>query len=122
MGAIVVANVTWGDAIVRTDSATLTGLYAPDAVLMAADGDVKGSAAIVARLLAERRSIRDSLHATATSTDRLDVTVDRAYEAGTLKYTLLRGGTPREVTVRYFNFWQLEGGRWRLTGSFRPLP
>lgn len=122
MGAILAANVQWGDAFVRTDSATLEALYAPDAVLMMPDGDVKGGQAIIARLLAGRRAIRDSLHATATTTDRLDVTDDRAYEAGTLTYTLLRGGRPREVTVRYFNFWQLAAGRWQLTGSFRPLP
>jgi ketosteroid isomerase-like protein len=123
MGSIVAANVAWGDAIVRADSATLAGLYAPDAVLMLPDRDLEGSASIVAKLLADRRGIRDSLHATATVTDQLDVGVEKAHEAGTLTYTLrTAGGQSREVKVRYVNFWQLAAGRWQLVRSLRPLP
>ncbi|HKP28135.1 MAG TPA: nuclear transport factor 2 family protein [Gemmatimonadales bacterium] len=122
MGAIVATNVTWGDALVRGDSAMLRSVYTAEAVLRTPEGDVQGGDAIVARLLANRRAIRDSVHATATNTDRLDVAGDRAYEAGTITYTVVSGNKSREVTARYFNFWQLAGGRWQLTLSFRPLP
>lgn len=115
-------NVTWGDALVRGDSATLRSVYAPDAVLRTPEEDVSGGDAIVARLLAARRTIRDSVHATATNTDRLDVAGDRAYEAGTITYTVVTGSKSREVTARYFNFWQQAAGRWQVTLSFRPLP
>ena len=122
MGVIVAANVTWADALVRGDSATLRSIYAPDAVLMTSDGDLKGGDAIVSRLLATRRAIRDSIHATATRTDQLDVAGDRAYEAGTITYTVVSSSKSREVEARYVNFWQLAAGRWQLTRSFRPLP
>lgn len=122
MGAVVAANVRWGDALVRGDSAVLASLYHEHAAVMTPSGDVVGRPAIVRLLLASRRPEGDSLHGTATSTDQLDVASDRAYEAGTLTYTLVRGGKPREVTVRYVNFWQLAAGGWQLTRSLRPLP
>ena len=122
MGAIVATNVTWADALVRGDSTALRSVYLPDAVLMTSEGDVKGADAIVSRLLATRRAIKDSIHGTATSTDRLDVAGDRAYEAGTISYTVVTSSKSREVKARYVNFWQLAAGRWQLTLSFRPLP
>lgn len=123
MGAIVMANVTWGDALVRGDSVTLASLYHEQAAFMTPTGDVLGKTPIVRLLLAARRPQGDSLHATATDTDQLDVAGDRAYEAGTLRYTLLdRSGKSRELKVRYVNFWQLDAGRWQLTRSLRPLP
>ena len=123
MGVIVATNVSWGDALVRGDSATLTSLYASDAVLMTPAGDVTGSAAIVSRLMKARRLAGDSIQGTAAVTDQLDVAGDRAYEAGTLEYTVMSPqGSTRSVKVRYVNFWQLDAGRWQLRRSFRPLP
>lgn len=123
MGSIVAVNVSWGDALVRGDSAALASLYTDDAVLMTTAGDVTGKPAIVAALMAARRPGGDSIHATATSSDQLDVAGDRAYEAGTLSYTVVSpSGTPREVKVRYVNFWRLAAGRWQLHRSLRPLP
>lgn len=123
MGAIVANNVTWGDALVRGDSSALSSVYADDAVLMLREGDVTGKDAIVTSLMSARRSGRDSIHGTATSTDQLDVAGDRAYEAGTLTYTVASpSGTPKKVTVRYVNFWQLAAGSWHLHRSLRPLP
>src|SRR5262245_3181982 len=123
MGAIVGANVTWGDALVRGDSAVLGSIYQEQSSLMTQTGDVIGRPAIVRVLLASRKPQGDSLHATATSTDQLDVAGDKAYEAGTLTYTMLsRSGKARDVKVRYVNFWQLDAGGWKLTRSLRPLP
>jgi ketosteroid isomerase-like protein len=123
MGAIVANNVAWGDALVRGDSSVLSSIYADDAVLMLREGDVTGQGAIVTTLMSARRSGGDSIHGTATSTDQLDVAGDRAYEAGTLTYTLISaGGTTRKVRVRYANFWQLAAGTWQLHRSLRPLP
>jgi len=89
---------------------------------MTSEGDVKGGDAIVSRLLATRRAIRDSIHTTAARTDQLDVAGDRAYEAGTITYTVVSSSKSRVVEARYVNFWQLAAGRWQLTRSFRPLP
>lgn len=123
MGAIVGMNVLWGDALVRGDSAALASAYTEDAVLMNRAGDVSGKAAIVATLLSGRRVAGDTIYGTATDTDQLDVAGDRAYEAGTLTYTLVSSnGTPRKFTVRYANFWQLDAGSWKLRRSLRPLP
>lgn len=123
MGAIVGVNVLWGDALVRGDSGALASVYTEDAQLMNRAGDVTGKTAIVAALLSGRRVAGDSIHGTAAATDQLDVAGDRAYEAGTLTYTLVSAnGTPRRVTVRYANFWQLEAGSWKLRRSLRPLP
>jgi len=123
MGAITGANVVWGDALVRGDSAALAALYADDAVLMTSRGDLSGKDAIVAALLAGGRAGRDKVVATATTTDQLDVAGDRAYEAGTLTYTMAsRGGATRRIAVRYVNFWQLTRDRWLLRRSLRPLP
>jgi len=119
MGAIVSANVRWGDALVRGDSATLGALYTDSAAFMTAGGDVTGRAAIVIALMGARGVGRDSLHGTATATDQLDVAGDRAYEAGTLTYTY---ASSRTLKVRYVNFWQQSGDRWLLSRSLRPLP
>lgn len=123
MSAIIGANVVWGDALVRGDTAALASLYLDDAVLMAPQGDLAGKGAIVPALLSRRRIGRDTLHATSTATDQLDVAGDKAYEAGTLIYTLVSpGGVRREVKVRYVNFWQLAADRWLLRRTLRPLP
>ena len=123
MGAIVGMNVAWGDALVRGDRATLASALLHDAVLMTATGDVTGRDSIVAALMSARRPAGDSIHATAAATDQLDVAGDRAYEAGTLTYTVIsRPGTTAQVTVRYVNFWQLDAGSWKLRRSLRPLP
>jgi ketosteroid isomerase-like protein len=123
MGEIVANNVLWGDALVRGDSTRLASLYTDDAALMGRPGDVTGKSAIVTTLMSGRRVDGDSIHGTATSTDQLDVAGDRAYEAGTITYTLVSSdGTPRKVTVRYVNFWRRASGGWQLSRSLRPLP
>jgi ketosteroid isomerase-like protein len=125
MGAIVAANVAWGDAYVRGDGAGLASLYAEDARLMTEAGDVTGPSAIREWLLS-RRAGADSVRGTATTTDQLDVAGDRAYEAGTLTYSLVAGtpaGSTRELRVRYSNFWQRQpDGRWLIVRSLRPVP
>lgn len=123
MSAITGANVAWGDALVRGDSAALASLYMDDAVLMTPTGDLAGKGAILSALLSNRRTGRDSIHGTTTATDHLDVAGDRAYEAGTLTYSMAGpGSAKRDVTVRYVNFWQLTADRWLLRRSLRPLP
>jgi ketosteroid isomerase-like protein len=102
MGIIVGQNVTWGDALVRGDSATLGSVYAADAALMTSEGDVTGRPAIQHWLLQHRAALADSVHATGTITDQLDVAGDRAYEAGTLTYTLVsrrQPGPARQLKV-----------------------
>ena len=68
----------------------------------------------------------DSLHATRTETSQLDVAGDRAYEAGTLTYTMVSRGKPgptRDTTVRYVTFWlRSPQGHWQMVRSLRPLP
>lgn len=126
MGALVAANVGWGDAYVRGDSAALAAAYAGDGVLMTDAGDVTGGPAIRDWLLARRAASRDSVIGTSTATDQLDVAGDRAYEAGTLAWTVAPRRAPeraREVRVRYVTFWrQAPDGRWLVARSLRPLP
>lgn len=125
MGAIVGVNVAWGNLLVTGDLPGLAGLYVEDAVLMTPEGDVAGRDAIRAWFEAERAR-RDSIHATATDTDELDVAGERAYEAGTLTYTVAPRARPtetRHVRVRYVTFWRrAAGGLWMIARSLRPLP
>ncbi|MGH7322208.1 MAG: YybH family protein [Candidatus Rokuibacteriota bacterium] len=117
MAAIVGVNVTWGDHYNRGDAAALTAMDAPDAVVMMREGDATGTEAIrrhFERLFTTRR---DTVLASNVSTEALDVAADRAYEAGTVTYSLASrrnpGATRREVRVRYITFWQMtpEGRR-----------
>lgn len=122
LGAFVGQNVMWGDRHSRGDAAGLAGMYTADAVLMTADGDVVGREAIRAhfeRLFATRS---DSIFATNTETESLDVAGDRAYEVGTITFTVgPRGpgpGTPRRV--RYTTWWQrMPDGQWLIRRSLR---
>lgn len=126
MGPIVGANVAWGDALVRGDGAVLAAAYTPDAVYMIDSGDVSGPEAIRDWLLEHRARLPDSIHATNTRTNQLDVAGERAYEAGTLTYTLISRSAPetrREVTVRYMTFWlRSTTGAWLMLRSIRPVP
>ena len=126
MGAIVAANVAWGDALVRGDSLRLMNAYTSGAVLLTDSGDVSSPARIRDWLLARRAALQDSLHGTRTNTDHLEVATDRAYEAGTLAYILIRRDHPgqrREHVVRYATFWHRSpDGRWLMDKSLRPLP
>ena len=124
MAAIVAVNVTWGDHYNRGEAAALTAMYAPDAVVMTRDGDAAGAEAIrrhFERLFTTRR---DTVLASNVSTQALDVAGDRAYEAGTVTYSLASkrnpGASRREVRVRYINFWQMTPeGRWLIRRSLR---
>jgi len=126
MGALVAANVAWADAYVRGDSATLAAAYTDDAALMTDNGDVTGRLAIRDWLLAHRAAGPDTVIGTSTATDQLDVAGDRAYEAGTLVWTVAPRTAPtraREVRVRYATFWrQAPDGRWLMARSLKPLP
>ena len=125
MGAIVAMNVTWGDYHARGDAAGISALYTDDAVLMTSTGtDVVGQAPIreyFAHLFATRP---DSILATNSATETLDVAGDRAYEAGTVTFTLQArpgGAGPRTEVVRYMTFWQkTPDGRWLIRRSLRP--
>ena len=126
MGAIVGMNVAWGDYYSRDDAAGLAALYTENAVLMTPQGDVTGKAAIrqyFERLFQQRT---DSILATNTATETLDVAGNRAYEAGTVIFTVGPRSAPgdsREHKVRYMTFWQQEvDGRWLIRYSLRPAP
>lgn len=114
LGPVVAANVAWGDYLARGDAAGLAGLLAADAVLMLPEGDLTGRETIrswLERRIAERA---DTILATETLTETLDVAGDRAYEAGTLVFTM--GGrdrsdaAPVRIRARYLTFWQRETG------------
>lgn len=125
MGSIVGMNVLWGDLHARGDARGIAALYTGDAVLMTPSGDVKGQAAIEAwfgRLFRERP---DSILRTNTASESIDLAGDRAYEVGTIIYTVAPriGGPARDDTVRYVMFWQLDAeGRWKIRYSLRPTP
>lgn len=126
MGAIVGMNVAWGDFHSRGDAAGLASLYTENAVLMTPEGDVTGKAAIrqyFERLFQQRT---DSILATNTATETLDVAGNRAYEAGTVVFTVGPRSGPggsTEHKVRYMTFWQQElDGRWLIRYSLRPSP
>ncbi len=124
MGAVVAMNVSWGDWFSQGRADALAGMYTDDAVLMTPAGDVVGAEAIgqyLARVIAERP---DSILATDTATETMDVAGDRAYEAGTVRYTLVPrrdpSATPRQEVVRYVTFWQqTPDGRWLIRRSLR---
>jgi uncharacterized protein (TIGR02246 family) len=122
LGAFIGQNVMWGDRHSRGDAAGLTAMYTDDAVVMALEGDVVGRDAIrqhFERLFANRS---DSIFATNTETEWLDVAGDRAYEAGSITFTVgPRGpgpGMPRRV--RYMTWWQrMPDGQWLIRRSLR---
>lgn len=126
MGAIVGMNVAWGDYHSRGDAAGLASLYAENAVLMTPQGDVTGKAAIRQHFERLFQLRTDSILATNTATETLDVAGNRAYEAGTVIFTLGPRSGPggsREHKVRYMTFWQQElDGRWLVRYSLRPSP
>jgi uncharacterized protein (TIGR02246 family) len=124
MGAMVATNVTWGDLHSRGDASGLAALYTEDAVLMRAGDDVVGRAAILKHFQGVVRTRPDSILATSTATETIDVAGDRAYEAGTVIYTVRPRAdptaAPREIQIRYVNFWQRQpDGRWLIRRSHR---
>ena len=125
MGAIVATNVAWGDYHSRGDVAGISTLYTDDAVLMTVAGtDVVGQTAIREHFTHLFATRPDSILATNSATETLDVAGDRAYEAGTVTFTLQtkHGGTgPRTQVVRYMTFWQkTPDSRWLIRRSLRP--
>ena len=122
LGAFIGQNVMWGDRHGRGNAQALAMMYTEDAVLMTPKGDIVGREAILRhfeRLFATRT---DSIFATSTDTESLDVAGDRAYEAGTITFTVgPRGpgpGAPRKV--RYVTFWQrMPDGQWLIRRSLR---
>lgn len=125
MGQIIGANVRWGDFHSRGDAAGLASLYTTDAVLMTARGDVKGRPAIQQYFDQLIRERPDSILRTNTATETVDVAGNRAYEVGTIIFTVAprRGGPAEDRTIRYMNFWQQEtDGRWLIRYSLRPSP
>lgn len=126
MGPVVGVNVVWGDRYARGDAAGLASLYAEDAVVMTSAGDVVGRQAIQEHFARLFRARPDSVLATSSSTEVLDVAGPRAYEAGTLEFTLgprVGRGPVTQHAVRYMTFWQQTAdGRWMIRVSLRPDP
>lgn len=122
MGALIGRNVMWGDWHSRGNADALAAMYAEDAVLMTPEGDVSGRTAIREHFARRFAARTDSIFATSTETEALDVAGDRAYEAGTITFTIgPRGpgpGTPR--VVRYVTWWQrMPDGQWYIRRSLR---
>lgn len=124
MGTIVATNVSWADLFSQGRADALQGFYTKDAVLMTPQGDLAGAAAIGEHFRVLFAAQTDSILATHTVTETLDVAGDMAYEAGTVTRTVRdRADTlapSREQRVRYMTFWQRDAdGRWRIRRSLR---
>jgi uncharacterized protein (TIGR02246 family) len=122
LGAFIGQNVMWGDRHSRGNAAALAAMYTEDAVLMTGAGDVVGREAILKHFQQAFATRADSIFATSTETESLDLAGDRAYEAGTITFTVgPRGagpGTPRKV--RYMTWWQrMPDGQWLIRRSLR---
>lgn len=122
LGAFIGQNVMWGDRHSRGNAQALAAMYTEDAVLMTAGGDVIGREAIRQHFTKLFASRTDSIFATNTETESLDIAGDRAYEAGTITFTVgPRGpgpGVPQKV--RYVTFWQrMPDGQWLIRRSLR---
>lgn len=126
LGTLLALHATWGDAFTRGDQIAVTRLYAPDAVLMLPSGDVIGHRGISEYFADIFDGRRDTVLAINTSSEALDMAGDRAYEAGTITYTVAPRARPTEsrvVQTRYLAFWgRNPEGYWRITRMFRPVP
>ena len=124
MGEIVAANVWWADLYSRGNAEQVALFYTEDAVIMTPQGDLTGAAAIADHFRALFATRPDTILATKTVTEALDVAGDRAYESGTVTRTLRpradSGAPSREVHVRYATFWERSpDGRWKIRRSLR---
>ena len=126
MGTIIGRNVAWGDFHSRGDAVGLASLYSENAVLMTPEGDITGKAAIQQYFERLFRDRPDSILGTSTASETIDVAGNRAYEAGTVIYTVAPRNSPglsTERKIRYMTFWQQElDGRWLIRYSLRPSP
>jgi uncharacterized protein (TIGR02246 family) len=126
MGVLVALNASWGDAYTRGDAPGMASFYTGDAVLMAPEGDVAGREAIREFFAARFAARTDTVLGIATHTTEIDMAGDRAWEAGSITWTLAPRGRPdeaRTIAGRYVTFWQQEAdGVWRVRRSFRTLP
>lgn len=124
MGEIVATNVSWADLYSRGNAEQVALFYTEDAVLMTPQGDLTGATAIGDHFRALFAARADTILATNTVTEALDVAGDRAYETGTVTRTMRpradSGAPSREVRVRYATFWERSAdGRWRIRRSLR---
>lgn len=113
--AIDKGNAQWVEAWDKADASLISGLFAPDGVLLGRNGKLfKGPKQIFERMKTVMEAAGKGVKATVTTVD-LWLDGDTAYETGKYGYTSQEKGQPVTDEGRYVTIWKRQtDGSWKI--------